>query len=262
MTTDIDPARPLAGQRVLVTGASEGIGLGIAQSMVRAGAHVLIAARRRPQLELARKELDELTRRGQQVAIAELDIRESESVSAMFDEADRTFGPLNVLVANAGSGSMVPFLEMTEEIWQSTMDLNLGGTFRCCHQAATRMAARTDPDENKAILVVSSIRALGTRPGTIHYATTKAGLNQFVRVAAYELAASGIRVNALSPGITATPMALERNPEVFTRMAATVPLGRAGSVEDMGAAAVHLCGPAARFVTGVNHIVDGGESLY
>ena len=91
---------------------------------------------------------------------------------------------------------------------------------------------------------------------------TKAGLNQFVRAAAHELAPLGIRVNALSPGITATPLALEGNPEVFEEMAATVPLGRAGEPEDMGAAAVYLCSPAARFVTGANLVVDGGESQH
>jgi NAD(P)-dependent dehydrogenase (short-subunit alcohol dehydrogenase family) len=260
MTADSAVSGTLAGQYALITGASEGIGLGIAESMVRAGAHVMIAARRRPQLESAQQSLRESAGPGQRVEIAEVDIRDSESVSALFDRVDNVFGELNMFVANAGSGSMVRLLDMTEEIWQSTIDLNINGTFRSCHHAATRMAARPDKSRNASILVVSSIRALGTRPGTIHYATTKAGLNQFVRVAAYELADVGVRVNALSPGITATPMALERNPEVFEKMAATVPMGRAGSVEDMGSAAVYLSG--AGFVTGTNHIVDGGESLY
>lgn len=260
MTADSSLFGSLSGQYALITGASEGIGLGIAESMVRAGAHVMIAARRRPQLENAQQSLQELAGPGQRVEIAEVDICDSLSVSALFECVDEVFGELNVFVANAGSGSMVRFLDMTEEIWQSTMDLNINGTFRSCHQAAIRMAGRPDKSRNASILVVSSIRALGTRPGTIHYATTKAGLNQFVRVAAYELAEFGVRVNALSPGITATPMALNRNPEVFEKMTATVPMGRAGSVEDMGAAAVYLSG--AGFVTGVNHIVDGGESLY
>ena len=116
-------------------------------------------------------------------------------------------------------------------------------------------------DANKSILAVSSIRAVGVRPGRLAYAVTKAGLNQFVRAAAYELAPLGIRVNALSPGITATPLALEGNPEVFEEMVATVPLGRAGDPDDMAAAALYLCSPAARFVTGANLVVDGGESL-
>src|SRR5204863_9051335 len=99
------------------------------------------------------------------------------------------------------------------------------------------------------------------RPGRVAYAVTKSGLNQMVRVAAVELANHGIRVNALSPGITATPMSEEGNPEVFAEMAATVPLGRAGTPLDMAAGAVYLSSPAAQFVTGINLIVDGGESL-
>ncbi|MGV0835119.1 SDR family NAD(P)-dependent oxidoreductase [Mycolicibacterium thermoresistibile] len=252
----------LNGQRALITGASEGIGFGIAQALLEAGADVMVAARTRSKLEDAQQQLQEFARPNQRVDIVEVDVTQPDSVSAMFDHVDAAFGALNIFVANAGSGSMVPFLEMTEDIWRSTLELNLGGTFRSCQQAARRMVNRSDPDANAAILVVSSIRALGTRPGTIHYATTKAGLNQFVRVAAYELAGSGVRINALSPGITATPMALQRNPEVFTKMTATVPMGRAGSPGDMGAAAVYLCSPAAGFVTGINHIVDGGESLY
>lgn len=176
MTADTTTAGALAGQHAVITGASEGIGLGIAESMVRAGAHVMIAARRRSQLEIAQKDLREQAGPpAQRVEIAEVDIRKPESVAALFERVDTVFGELNVFVANAGSGSMVKFLDMTEEIWQSTMDLNVNGTFRSCHQAATRMAARADKSRNASILVVSSIRALGTRPGTIHYATTKAG---------------------------------------------------------------------------------------
>ena len=119
-----------------------------------------------------------------------------------------------------------------------------------------------DGGANRAILVVSSIRSLGVRPGRLAYSATKAALNQLVRVAAHELASHQIRVNALLPGITATPLALEGNPEVFAEASASVPLGRAGTPQDMAAAAVYLCSPAARFVTGVNLVVDGGESLW
>jgi len=144
--------------------------------------------------------------------------------------------------------------------WQKILDFNLTGTFLGVQWAARRMA-KLDPGANRAILVVSSIRALGARPGRLAYSATKGALNQLVRVAALELAEHGIRVNALSPGITATPMALERNPEVYAQMTASVPLGRSGAPEDMGAAARYLCSPAARFVTGTNLVVDGGESL-
>jgi NAD(P)-dependent dehydrogenase (short-subunit alcohol dehydrogenase family) len=128
-------------------------------------------------------------------------------------------------------------------------------------QAGER-STTTGETPNKAILVVSSIRADGVRPGRLAYSVTKAGVNQLVRAAAYELAPLGIRVNALSPGITATPLAQEDNPDIFAEMVATVPMGRAGTPSDMAAAALYLCSPQSRFVTGANLIVDGGESLW
>ena len=188
------------------------------------------------------------------------DTSRPDSVVALFERIDALAEHLDVFVANSGAGWVTPFLDIPFEEWQRTLDLNLTGTFLSCQLAARRMLASDRP--NRALLVVSSIRALGVRPGRLAYSVTKAGLNQLVRVAAQELAPSGIRVNALSPGITATPMALEGNPEVYAEAMASVPLGRAGTPADMGEAALYLCSPAGRFVTGANLIVDGGESLW
>ena len=162
-------------------------------------------------------------------------------------------------MANAGSGAVTPFLDLSLEEWDRTVALNLTGTFLCCQQAARMM--RDLEGENRAILVISSIRAVGARPGRLVYSATKAAVNQLVRVAAQELAPFGIRINTLSPGITATPMS-EGNPEAFAEAEANVPLGRAGTPSDMAAGALYLCSPSAAFVTGANLIVDGGESLY
>jgi glucose 1-dehydrogenase len=114
--------------------------------------------------------------------------------------------------------------------------------------------------DNSCIVVVSSIRGLGAVPGRLIYAATKAAINQAVRVLARELAPAGIRVNALSPGITETPLTAA-NPEAFELAVGHVPMGRAGQPEDLAEGAYFLCSPAARFVTGLNMIVDGGESL-
>ena len=138
------------------------------------------------------------------------------------------------------------------------MALNFTGTIHCC-QLAGRMMAE-NPQPNSAIVIVSSIRALGARPGRLVYAATKAGVNQAVRVAAMELAPLGIRVNALSPGITETPLTA-KNPAAFAEAVANVPLGRAGQPADLAEAAYFLCSPRASFITGINLIVDGGESL-
>ena len=259
MSTDLQD-RPLAGQWAAITGASKGIGLGIAARFVSAGANVVIIARGVETLKDACEELRSGASATQSVVPIAADTADREAIADVFQTIRSEAPELNIFVANAGSGTIVPFLELTADEWDRTLALNLTGTVLCCQQAA-RMMADARSDINKSILAVSSIRAVGVRPGRLAYAVTKAGLNQFVRAAAYELASLGIRVNALSPGITATPLALEGNPEVFEEMVATVPLGRAGEPDDMAAAALYLCSPAARFVTGANLVVDGGESL-
>ena len=253
--------QPLAGQWAAITGASKGIGLGIASRFVDAGASVVLVARGAEALNEAAADLRKRASSTQSVVAIAADIADRAAIAELFDGIRAQLPRLNIFVANAGSGTIVPFLELTTDEWDRTLALNLTGAVLCCQQAA-QMMAEAPEDANKAILTVSSIRALGVRPGRLAYAVTKAGLNQFVRAAAYELAPLGIRVNALSPGITATPLALEGNPEVFEEMVSMVPLGRAGEPEDMAAAALYLCSTASRFVTGANLVVDGGESLW
>jgi NAD(P)-dependent dehydrogenase (short-subunit alcohol dehydrogenase family) len=252
--------QPLLGQWAAITGASKGIGHGIATEFVSAGAHVVMVARGRETLDAACDELRSKARPNQKVVSVVADTSDPAAIDKLFETLGAEVDELNIFVANAGTGRVIPFLELSQEVWDETLALNLTGTFLCCQRAA-RMMADGPPDTNKAILVVSSIRARGVRPGRVAYAVTKAGVNQLVRAAAYELAPLGIRVNILSPGITATPLAVEGNPEVFAEMTATVPMGRAGTTADMGAAALYLCSPAARFVTGAEVVVDGGESL-
>ena len=161
-------------------------------------------------------------------------------------------------MANAGTGQVTPFLEQSGEEFDAVVALNFTGTIHCC-QLAGRMMAE-NPQPNSAIVLVSSIRALGARPGRLVYSATKAGVNQAVRIAAMELAPLGIRVNALSPGITETPLTA-KNPGPFAEAVANVPLGRAGQPSDLAEAAYFLCSPRSSFITGINLIVDGGESL-
>lgn len=253
LTTD------LSGQWAVVTGASKGIGLGIAEALAGAGANLVLVARTADQLAAAAADLD--ARSSGTVVPAVADMADPDSIAALFDRLEAELPQLNVFVANAGYGSITPFLNVTPEEWAGILALNLTGTFFGCQRAA-RMMTKTGPEVNSAILVVSSIRAIGARVGRLPYSATKAALNQLVRVAALELGDQNIRVNALSPGITATPMALENNPEIFAEATAGVPMGHAGSPADMGAAALYLCSPASRFVTGANLVVDGGESLF
>jgi glucose 1-dehydrogenase len=250
---------PLRDQWAVVTGASKGIGLGIARAFVDAGAHVVLVARAVDALQDAADELRSRAPLGQTILPIPADTGDPVAIGNLFDGLRTQLPRLNLFVANAGSGAVTPFLDLSLEEWDRTVALNLTGTFLCCQQAGRMM--RNLEGENRAILVISSIRAVGARPGRLVYSATKAAVNQLVRVAAQELAPFGIRINTLSPGITATPMA-EGNPEAFAEAEANVPLGRAGKPDDMAAGALYLCSPGAAFVTGANLVVDGGESLY
>lgn len=249
----------LAGQWTVVTGGSKGIGFAIAEGFLAAGANVVIAARSAEGLAQARDSLVEKAGDVQHIETHVLDISEEESIDAFFERLRSDLPSLDVFVANAGAGSIKPFLEISRQQWDDVIGLNLTGGFLCVQKAA-RLMKEASPT-NRSIIVVSSIRAVGTRPGTLPYSVAKAGLNQLVRLAAYELAPEGIRVNAISPGITATPLT-QANPDTFARMVETVPMGRAGSPADMAHAALYLADPAAGFVTGSNLVVDGGEGLW
>lgn len=259
MDQHTEPTTDLTGQWAVVTGASKGIGLGIAEALAGAGANVVLVARTEDQLSATAADL--AGRSAGSIVPVVADTADAGSIGALFDRLENELPQLNIFVANAGYGTITPFLDVTLDEWNGILALNLTGTFLGCQRAA-RLMTRTGPEVNSSILVVSSIRALGARAGRLPYSATKAALNQLVRVAALELGPQNIRVNALSPGITATPMALENNPEIFAEATAGVPMGRAGSQADMGAAALYLCSPASRFVTGANLVVDGGESLF
>lgn len=252
--------RPLAGQFAAITGGSKGIGFGIARRFVQAGASVVLLARDETVLADACDALKPDVHDGEEVLWVPMDTSLPESVAAGFAALADRIPRLNLFVANAGSGSMSPFVDLSLEDWQGLVDLNLTGTFLTC-QAAARWMLAEPAEDNHAILAVSSIRAFTVLPGRVAYSATKAAVNQLVRIAAYELAAHRIRVNALAPGITATDITMARVPEVFDRIGDTVPLGRAATASDAAEAALYLCSPAGQFVTGALLPVDGGESL-
>ena len=254
----------LTDQWALVTGASKGIGFGITQKLVEAGANAVLVARTLDDLEQAATALRKVAGDGQQLVVRTADTSEPSAIADLFSWVAAEVPALNIVVANAGSGAVVPFLELTAEAWERTIALNLTGTFHCIQEAAKLMVGLPD-GTNRSIVAVSSIRALGIRPGLAPYAASKAGVNQLVRMAAYELAPNGIRVNALSPGITVTPLVeqtMRDNPEILAERVQGVPAGRPGTPGDMGNAALFLCSPASSFITGTNTVVDGGESLY
>jgi glucose 1-dehydrogenase len=253
----------LAGQWALVTGASKGIGYGIAEKLAGDGANLVLVARKLDDLAEAERNLAKIAGPDQQLIVRPADVADRDAIAGVFAQVRDELPGLNILVANAGSGAVIPFLELSIDTWDSTLALNLTGTFLCVQEAA-RIMVDMPEGSNRAMVVVSSIRSLGVRPGLAAYASTKAAVNQLVQMVAYELAPHGIRVNALSPGITVTPLvaaSMQADPEILAERTADVPMGRPGQPEDMGNAALFLCQPTSGFVTGTNMIVDGGESL-
>ena len=259
VATTSDVERLLVGRWAVVTGGSMGIGRAIAERFVEGGANVVIVARRRTALDDAVESLRAGADPHQQVIGVSADVSSRAGVDDLFEQLRLRVPALNIFVANAGTGQVTPFLEQTPDEFDAVVALNFTGTIHCCQLAGRMMAKNPQPDS--AIVLVSSIRALGARPGRLVYSATKAGVNQAVRVAAMELAPFGIRVNALSPGITETPLTAE-HPEAFAEAVANVPLGRAGQPTDLAEAAYFLCSPRSSFITGVNLVVDGGESLF
>ena len=256
-------SRSLAGQWALVTGASKGIGYSIAEQLVGDGANVVLVARNADDLAAARRTLEQVADADQRVLDRPADTSDPDAVGALFAWVRDELPGLNVLVANAGSGGLIPFLEVTREAWDATIALNLTGTFLCLQEAA-RIMVEMPEGTNRAMVVISSIRGLGTRPGTAAYAASKAAVNQLVRVVAYELAPHGIRANVVSPGITVTPLveaSMKANPDILSERTADVPMGRPGLPADMGNAVLFLSQPASSFITGANLVVDGGEDL-
>jgi glucose 1-dehydrogenase len=250
--------RPLEGQWAVVTGGSKGIGQAIGRRLVAGGANVVLVARGQGDLDAAVSSASLDVGRGQEVLGLVADMADRDSIEALFATIAERVPCLNIFVANAGTGYVTPFLDLGRDEFDAIVNLNFTGAVFGCQQAARMMVAT--PAENQVIVAVSSVRALGARPGRLVYAATKAALNQAVRVAAVELAPYGIRVCALSPGITETPLTAV-NKDVFDEVVRSVPMGRAGQPRDLAEAAYFLCSPQAAFITGVNLVVDGGESV-
>jgi len=236
----------LQGARALVTGGASGIGAACVAQLQAAGARVAA-------LDLARGSSAELS---YTVDVAD----ESAVVGAVADVAER-FGGLDIAILSAGVGGSAPLLELTTQEWDRVIGVNLRGAFVCLRESARAMTP-TAPVRGGAIVAVTSVSGFLADRLMAHYAASKAGLAQLVRSAARELGPLGIRVNAVAPGTTDTPMfgATERLPGYRERVARRTALGRLGTADDVARAAVALC--TLEWVTGQVVAADGGVALH
>jgi 3-oxoacyl-[acyl-carrier protein] reductase len=250
MTTS--PAR-LDGKHALVTGASRGIGRGIALAFADAGADVTIGYRR--EKEAAQATLKEIEARGRRGFAFAADIRDADAVEGMVKAAAEAMGSLDVVVANAGVATRFqPVHEVEVGYWQRILDTDLSGVFYTIRAALPILRAQ----RAGVILTISSIAADACQANGGPYVAAKAAVNALTTVVARENASLGIRANVIAPGLVQTEIAdkmLEFHGEAMLK---SIPLRRIGTPEDVGKLAVYLASDDASWITGKNFRIDGG----
>ncbi len=245
----------ISGRSVVVTGGSKGIGFGIAKVFAGAGANVLICGRDAEALRVASSALVDLPGT---VDTAVVDVSDPESCKDMAARASDEFGGVDILCANAGIFPSARLEEMSPDALEVVMATNFKGTVYAVQACLSALGA----SDHGRIIVTSSITGPFTGyPGWSHYGASKAAQMGFIRTAAMELATKGITINAVLPGNIKTEGLDNLGQEYLDQMAATVPQGRLGGVEDIGNAALFFATDEAAYITGQSIVVDGGQIL-
>ena len=250
----------LRGDIALVTGAGSGIGQAIAIGLARAGADVALFGRTRDGAGLDAT-AQAIAAAGRRSLVLPGDVTKPQDIAAAIDRIEAELGPLTLAVNNAGVGAGTAAEDVTLEEWNRVVETNYTGVFLCCQAEARVMM----PRRRGAIVNIASISASIANRGLlqVHYNSSKAAVVHLTRSLAAEWVDRGLRVNALSPGYTWTPM--NRRPEVadhVRRFAEETPMQRLAEVDEMVGPAVFLLSRAASFVTGHDLVVDGGFTLW
>ena len=240
----------------LVTGAGGGIGLATAKAFAEAGASVVLADHDE---EKTQKAAEQLRVAGCNVLGITCDVTKAAEVTAMIEQAISTYGRLDAAFNNAGINcDAVPMLETGDDVFNRIVDVNLRGVWNCMKAELRQMMAQG----SGAIVNCSSIGGMRGSKGRSAYSASKHGVIGLTRAAARDYADKGIRINAVCPGMIDTPMMVEvsknYDPDIVKAMVAQEPIGRFGEPEEVAAAVVWLCSPAASFMVGHAMAVDGG----
>jgi len=241
----------LDGKVALVTGASGGIGAGIARALHAQGASVVLSGTRRDALDVLATEL------GERAYVCPADLKDPAAPDALVAAAEEQAGPLHILVNNAGFTRDMLALRMKDEDWQAVLDVDLTAPFRLARAALKGMLRRR---AGRIVSIGSIVGATGN-PGQANYAAAKAGMVGMTKALAQEVASRGVTVNMVAPGFIATPMTEVLSEPQKAKLLEAIPLGRMGSPEDIAAAVVYLASDAAGWVTGATLHVNGGMAM-
>lgn len=241
----------LSGKTALVTGATGGIGGSIAKALHAQGATVALSGTRREALEALAAEL------GERTVVLPCNLASAEEVEQLVPQAEEAMGVLDILVNNAGITRDALFVRITDEAWDTVIAVNLTAGFRLMRAAARNMMRR----RTGRIIGITSIVGVTGNAGQGNYAAAKAGMIGMSKALAKEVAARGVTVNCIAPGFIATPMTDVLNDKQKDAILSSVPAGRLGTPEDIGAAAVYLASDEAAYVTGQTLHVNGGMAM-
>jgi NAD(P)-dependent dehydrogenase (short-subunit alcohol dehydrogenase family) len=241
---------------VIITGARRGMGRSHALVLAKAGAKVVVSDISE---EDCQKVVKEIEKNGGEALAVKCDVSKKEEVDGLVKKTIERFGKVDILVNNAGICQFRPFLELTEEDWDRTLDINLKGYFLCAQAAAKEMVKRKKGKIINIASIASGQVGIGF-PALAHYSASKGGIIALTETLAVELAPYNIRVNAIAPGMIETPMIVpvKESPEQEKEVLKRIPLGRPGNPEEVSNLVLFLASDASSYITGSTVIIDGG----